>query len=75
MLVIGKMNYMGAAKCLYCVVKFKDVSSLKIEAGESINVSYVSSFYNYNIGDRLLLVEDGEKVSLYYKKGGKKVNN
>ena len=56
MLVIGKMNYMGAAKCLYCVVKFKDVSGLKIEAGESINVSYVSTFYNYNIGDRLLLV-------------------
>lgn len=73
-IVIGRMNNMGSAKCLYCVVKYNDIVSLKVEAGESVPVNYVSSYYNYNIGDTLLYVVDGEKASLYNKKGGKKVN-
>lgn len=73
-IVIGRMNNMGASKSLYCVIMYCDISKLKVETGDSLPVRYVSSFYDYKIGDSLLLVEDGERVSLYYKKGGKKVS-
>lgn len=66
--VVGKMYSFGSPKTLYCVVKYVDVSSLKAEAGDVLPVYYVSSYYDYKVGDNLLLVDDGSKVSLYYKK-------
>lgn len=72
---IGKMHLFGDTSNLYCVVKYKDISNLKVEKGEYLPVIYVSSYYNYCIGEIALLVEDGDKIKLYRKKdGGKKVN-
>lgn len=73
-IIIGKMHRMGSSKCLYCVVKYCDIQYLKIEEGDFLPVFYVSSYYDYKIGDTVLLVEDKNKMSLYYKKGGKKLD-
>lgn len=73
-IVVGKVYYMGSSKCLYCIVRYKDIACLKVVAGETLPVSYVSSYYDYKIGDTVLLVEDKDKMFLYNKKGGKKVN-
>lgn len=72
--VIGKMHYFGASKSLYCIIKYIDIAKLKGEEGESLPVRYVSSYYDYNIGDTVLLVENKDKMSLYNKKGGKKLD-
>lgn len=65
---IGKMNSFGDSSNLYCVVKYSDLSGLKVENGDLLPVYYVSSYYNYCIGEVALLVEDGDKVKLYRKK-------
>lgn len=70
---IGKMHLFGDISNLYCVVKYSDISGLKVEKGDLLPVYYVSSYYNYCIGEVALLVEDGDKVKLCKKKeGGKK---
>lgn len=72
---IGKMHLFGDTNYLYCIVKYSDLSGLKVEKGDLIPVYYVSSYYSFCIGEVALLVEDGDKVKLYKKKeGGKKVN-
>ena len=73
-IVVGKMYKMGSSKCLYCIVRYEDVSCLKLVDGEVLPVLYVSSYYDYKIGDTVLLVVDKDKMSLYNKKGGKKVD-
>lgn len=73
-IVVGRMYCMGSVKSLYCIVKYNDIAGLKVVSGETLPVSYVSSYYDYKIGDTVLLVEDKDKMSLYNKKGGKKVD-
>lgn len=73
-IIIGKMYHFGDSNNLYCVVKYCDLSSLKVIKGEYLPVYYISSYYNYGIGEVALIVEDCDKVKLYKKKGGKKVD-